>query len=291
MRHKYTPYLLVAPLLIFLTLTFVYALAYGVIQSLHAGSGALGGSITLQHYRTVLSDREFLVSLGATISVAVIATLISNVLGGLLALIMLRAGTHGKFLQRVLQLPIILPHLIVVIMVIQLFSQTGFIARLVWWLGLIDNPNQFPLLVYDRLAIGILLVYLYKQVPFVAMLAYDTLRGISGKYAEVATNLGASSWQTSTQVYLPLLKPTIIGTSLITFAFAFGAFEVPFLLGTPVWRTLPVESYLLYTNIDPLARTHAMVINVLISAISLTIAGLYFGVESFIKRQQKGGGV
>lgn len=291
MRNKYTPYLLVAPLLVFLTLTFAYALAYGVVQSMQAGSGAYRGGFTLQHYRSVLGDGEFLISLGATISVAVIATLISNVLGALLAFAMLRAGAHGKLLQRVLQLPVILPHLIVVIMVIHIFSQTGVLARLAWWVGFIDNPNQFPLLVYDRLAIGIMLVYLYKQVPFVALLAYDTLRGISGKYAEVAANLGASPWQTSTQVYLPLLKPTIIGTSLITFAFAFGAFEVPFLLGTPVWRTLPVESYLLYTNIDPLARTHAMVINVLISAISLTIAGLYFGVESFLNRRQKGGEV
>jgi len=276
-RNKYTPYLLVAPLLVFLTLTFAYALAYGVVQSMQAGSGAYRGGFTLQHYRSVLGDGEFLISLG--------------VLGALLAFAMLRAGAHGKLLQRVLQLPVILPHLIVVIMVIHIFSQTGVLARLAWWVGFIDNPNQFPLLVYDRLAIGIMLVYLYKQVPFVALLAYDTLRGISGKYAEVAANLGASPWQTSTQVYLPLLKPTIIGTSLITFAFAFGAFEVPFLLGTPVWRTLPVESYLLYTNIEPLARTHAMVINVLISAISLTIAGLYFGVESFLNRRQKGGEV
>ena len=291
MRHKYTPYILVAPLVLFLALTFVYALFYGVVQSLVSAQGAFLGRFTWQHYSVVLRDGDFWISLGATISVAVIATLISNVLGTLLAFAMLRAGAQGRSLQRALQLPVILPHLIVVIMVIHIFSQSGVLARLFWWGGLIDNPNQFPLLVYDRFAIGIMLVYLYKQVPFVAMLAYDTLRGISHKYADVAANLGASSWQTITQIYLPILRPTIIGTSLITFAYAFGAFEVPLLLGTPVWRTLPVESYLLYTNIDPLARTQAMVINVLISAISLALAGLYFGVERFIKRFQQGGGL
>ncbi len=66
-----------------------------------------------------------------------------------------------------------------------------------------------------------------------------------------------------------------MATALITFAFAFGAFEVPFLLGTPLWRTLPVEAYLLHINIDPDAQARSMAINVIISAISLGLALVY----------------
>jgi putative spermidine/putrescine transport system permease protein len=288
---RYKPYLLVAPLLVFLAATFVYSLGYGVLQSLSVEAGTNGGGLTLRYYYVVLTDHDFSVSLLATLSVALVATLISNIAGAALSFAMLRAKLEGKWLQRVLLLPVVMPHLIVAVIVFHIFAQTGILARLAWWMGFIDNPNAFPLLVFDPWAIGIVLVYLYKQIPFVAMITYNTLSGISHRFSETAANLGANTWQISTQVYLPLLKPTLITTTLITFAFAFGSFEIPFLLGTPAWRMLPVESYVLYTNIDPDARTKAMVINVLISAISLALAVLYNRALHLDSHHRNGGGV
>ncbi|MBT9176933.1 MAG: Putrescine transport system permease protein PotH [Firmicutes bacterium] len=263
MKAASKPYLLAAPLVLFLTLTFGLGLGYEI------------SGLTLRHFLAVLGNRDFVVSLVATLSVAAVATLVSNVGGAALAFAMLKARAGGESVRHILQLPVIMPHLVVTVIVFHIFAQTGVLARLAWWLGFIDDPNQFPLLVFDHFAIGIMLVYLYKQIPFVAMVCFDSLRGISHRFGDVGENLGATPWQVTTRIYLPLLKPTLMATALITFAFAFGAFEVPFLLGTPLWRTLPVEAYLLHINIDPDAQARSMAINVIISAISLGLALVY----------------
>jgi len=271
------PYLLAAPLAIFLALTFGVSLSIGV------------SGLTPEHFYAVFANRDFTVSLVATLSVAAIATLISNVGGAVLAFFMLKVATGRAWVRHSLQLPIIMPHLVVTIIVFHFFAQTGIIARLAWWAGLIEHPNQFPLLVFDRLAIGIILVYLYKQIPFVAMVCFDSLKSISHRFGEAGENLGATPWQVAMWIYLPLLRPTLLATILITFAFAFGAFEVPFLLGTPAWRTLPVEAYVLYTNIDPGARERAMTINVTIAAISLGLALIYSKTERLIAHYRADG--
>lgn len=278
MKVPSKPYLLAAPLVLFLTLTFGLSLGFGFV------------GLTPQHFGAVFANRDFALSLVATLSVAVVATLVSNVGGAALAFAMMKARAGREWVRHTLQLPVIMPHIVVVVIVFHIFSQTGVLARLAWWGGFIDDPNQFPLLVFDHLAIGIMLVYLYKQIPFVAMICLDSLRGISHRFGEVGENLGASPWQVATRVYLPLLKPTLMATTLITFAFAFGAFEVPFLLGTPAWRTLPVEAYLLYINIDPEARARAMAINVVISLISLGLAVVYSHALRLISHYRSEGG-
>lgn len=278
MNGRKQPYLYIAPLVIFMLLTLGLSLG-------HAISG-----LTWEHLRAVLANRDFTHSLTATLGVAAVATLFSNVIGAALAFALLNVQAGKEAVRRTLQLPVIMPHLVVTVIVFHLFAQTGVLARLAWWAGLIDNPNQFPLLVFDHFAIGIMLVYLYKQIPFVALLCTDALRGISHRFGEVAANLGANAWQVAAWIYLPLLWPTLMATTLITFAFAFGAFEVPFLLGTPAWRTLPVEAYLLHINIDPTAQARAMVINVLITGISLILALVYSRAERLLAHYRLGSG-
>lgn len=282
---------LIAPLVVFLGLTFFYGLGFSVVDSLSGVGLGPHRLWTLAHYRVVLADSNFIESLFLTLSVAGVATLLSHAAGTALAFAMLGAPREGKWLRRLLLLPVIMPHLVVAVIVFHIFAQTGVLARLAWWAGFIGAPQQFPLLVFDPYAVGIMLVYLYKQIPFVAMVAYDTLGGISDRFAHVAANLGASSWQIATSIYLPLLRPTLVSTSLITFAFAFGAFEVPLLLGTPAWRTLPVESYILYTNIDPNTQVRAMVINVLITLMALSLSALYSDMERLMTTYRNGGGM
>jgi len=180
--------------------------------------------------------------------------------------------------------PIILPHLVVVVLVFHIFSQTGIISRFLFALGLVDDPNKFPLLVYDRFSAGVMLVYLYKQIPFVSLTVFTVLKNLDHKYVQIAENLGAGKWQILKKVTLPLLAPSIITAFLITFAFDFGSFEVPFILGSPARLTLPVLAYFDYASASLEARPSAMVTNVIISAISLALIWLYMALLSFFSK-------
>ncbi len=78
------------------------------------------------------------------------------------------------------------------------------------------------------------------------------------EYEEVAQTLGAGPWQRFRHVLLPLVMPGIISTSIIVFAFLFGSFEIPLLLGVRYPNTLPVTAYRAYIDPDLSRRPEAM---------------------------------
>ena len=70
-------------------------------------------------------------------------------------------------------------------------------------------------------------------------------------------------------VLVPLSLPSILSTFSILFAFNFGAFEVPFLVGPSYPRALPVLGYISYLSSDLKSRPETMAINILITVICL----------------------
>ncbi len=73
----------------------------------------------------------------------------------------------------------------------------------------------------------------------------------------------------------PVIAPGIVASSLIVFAFTFGAFEVPYLLGEDYPTMLPVMAYEEYRSIELSDRPVAMAINVLIALITAAFAAAY----------------
>ncbi len=112
-------------------------------------------------------------------------------------------------------------------------------------------------------------------MPFIALVVLAALRGVAGELEEVARTLGANAWQRFWYVVFPVISPGIIAASLIVFAFTFGAFEVPYLLGKSYPTILPVMAYNEYRDLDLASRPAAMAINVLIALITAVIAAAY----------------
>ncbi len=133
-------------------------------------------------------------------------------------------------------------------------SQSGLGARLAAALGLIGEPADFPALLYDRYSIGVILTYVWKETPFVALVVLAGLRGVAADLEDVARTLGANAWQRFWYVVFPVIAPGVVAASLVVFAFTFGAFEVPYLLGGDYPTILPVTAYKEYTSIDKALR-------------------------------------
>ncbi len=142
-------------------------------------------------------------------------------------------------------------------------------------LGLIGEPKEFPALLYDRYSAGIIITYVWKEVPFIALVVLASLRGVAADLEDVARTLGAGAWQRFWYVVFPVISPGIVAASLIVFAFTFGAFEVPYLLGKTYPTTLPVTAYNEYRDIDLDSRPTAMAINVLITLLTALFAAAY----------------
>ena len=60
------------------------------------------------------------------------------------------------------------------------------------------------------------------------------------------------------------------------FAFSFGSYEVPFLLGPTLPKAIPVLAYLEFQNPDILNRSYAMAINGIMVLICTVLAIVYF---------------
>lgn len=246
-------------------------------------------SLTFDYYRAVLSDPQFRQSLMYTLYLSLTTAGLSLAIGLGLALLLLKLSEQKKWPLGLFKLPIALPHIIVVMMVLQIFSQTGLLARLGLALGLVED-GAFPLWVHDKSGIGIILVFLYKQIPYVAVTLLAILERVNLGYVRVAKNLGASFWQRFWQIILPLIQPTLFSLFVILFAFVFGSFEVPYLLGSPKLETLGVSAYTLFGQADLTSRPQAMALNLVMSVSCTSVVLASLAISRRLPGGYQGGG-
>ena len=71
---------------------------------------------------------------------------------------------------------------------------------------------------------GLTLTYMYFQFPLMVLVITPALDGLKGEWREAAENLGATPFQYWTRVALPILTPSILGTMILLFGNAFGAY-------------------------------------------------------------------
>jgi len=93
---------------------------------------------------------------------------------------------------------------------------------------------------------GLALTYLYFQIPLMVLILTPALDGLKREWREASAILGASTWQYWRYVALPVLWPSILGTTLLLFANAFGAIATAYGL---TGSSLNIVTILLYAQI------------------------------------------
>lgn len=277
--------LLVLPFIILNSVVIIAALFKGVQVSL--GYYPLIGlkRLTLINYQYVLTNSFFKESLVYSCYLALTATLLSLFLGGLLAFLLLKV--KSSVLHTIISLPISLPHIIVALMAMQLISQSGIISRLFYQLGIIQEIGEFPLLIHDVPGCGILLVFLYKEIPYVAVTVLAILLQLKMGYIEVAKSLGASSIRVFFTILLPMLQKTLITLFIILFCFTFASFEVPYLLGSPGHPTIALTIYDLLSQSDLITRPQAFALDIVMSIVCLIVTFIALTCSRFLPGGRK----
>ena len=268
------------PAALILLALFGGAVAEAIRSSLEGGGAAFG---------RILRSDELWPSLLLTWRVALTSTAVACVLGLGLALSLRRAATArgGGLARLLLQVPLPVPHLVIAIALLMLLSQAGLLNRLLVACGLgAPGAQVLPDLVNDRLGIGVVLAYVWKETPFVAVLVLSALRAETLRLEEAARNLGAPAWMVLRDVTLPAVLPALRTAGVLVFAYAFGAFEVPRLLGQTRPSMLGVWSFRLYTDTDLARRPDAMVVALLIFASVASAALFALGSAGWRRRPQ-----
>jgi putative spermidine/putrescine transport system permease protein len=260
--------ILLAPALAVVLVLFGGGLALGVVQAMGYLPGAGLGRLGFQHFAQVLTDPDFATSFALTAYVAGVSTVLAAGISMIAALAL--ASLRSRWIHFIFQIPLTVPHLVVAVATLFLLAPAGLLSRAAVALGLIAGPVDFPLLINDNWGIGIILVYVWKEIPFITLMILAVLRNSGRDLLDVGRTLKAGPWQCFRHITLPIIFPALAAASLIVFAFTFGAFEVPYLLGRTYPMTLPVWAYKHYSDIDLLARPEGIAAGIVIALVVAT---------------------
>jgi spermidine/putrescine transport system permease protein len=177
---------------------------------------------TLEWYRRLLERPDILAALRVSLTVGAVSTLVSTVLGTMIALALARHRFRGHtLLEGLLYLPIVTPEIVVGISLLLLF------ATLHLALGI-------PTIVVAHVAFS---------VSFVTVVVRARLEGMDRALEEAALTLGADEVATFRRVTLPLLWPGILAGALLAFTMSIDDFVITFFVSGPGSTTLPVLIY------------------------------------------------
>ena len=289
MRDKriFSPWIALAPALTLIVVLLGASLIYGIAQSLGLMTVIGQDTFSFAAYQNLLTGqgmagREFWGSLAFSLWVSAASTIISAILALLLAVWLSELKRPSGTDNLALNWNLAFPHLVWAVALILFFSQSGWLARLATILGVIQSPAEFPVLVRDSYGIGIIMHYVSKEIPFLALIILAVLRRQPPEYYHIAENLGASRWQRLRYVTLPMVAPAMLSGTLLVFAFVFSSYEVPALLGVNYPRMLPVLALRFFNDPDLRSRADGMAISLIVTFIVLFVA-----IASLRKSEQK----
>lgn len=260
---------LVLPTFVVLTTLFVGGFVFGILQSLGYFSVIADGDdkISLDAYFAAFQNETVRAGIILTFRVAILSTVLSTFFALAISLMISRTKRFQSTLIAITQFNIPIPHVVAATGILLTFSQSGIVSRLTNHVGITDGSSDFPIITNDPFGYGIIMSYLWKEVPFLCVLILSALRGPVTNLDETAKTLGANYAFRLRKVILPYIFPSILSGTIIVFAFSFGSYEVPYLLGEPYPSTVSVVAYQLYTNRDLANRPTAMALATITSVV------------------------
>lgn len=273
-RNKAVPWLLLAPFVLVTAIVLVSIINI-LMQSLGYVPAFGLREISLKYYAEILAKPEVRESLMVSIRISVLSSIGAAAIGTLLCAAIVRSRSNKGLPLYMVRLPILIPHTVVAVFTVALLSQTGLLARLCYAMGLIGDYTEFPMLLYGPGYAGVILAYLWKEIPFIAYFTLALMSSISDTLGEAAENLGASPLRSFCDVTLPMSMPAILRSFVIVLVFSFGGYELPLLLGSTLPKAFPVYTYIEYTKPDLLNRPYAMAMNGITLILSAVIVVIY----------------
>ena len=184
-------------------------------------------SFSLQLYIDFFKDSYFMAVLGRTLSISLIVTIFSAVLGLPAAYVISGVSKKWRGILIALTLfPLLTNSVIRSFAWITILGKNGVINNLLMMFGVINEPMS---LLYTDFSIIIGSVYLF--LPTMIMTLVGVLENIDDDLLEAAATLGLSPLKGFFKIILPLSLPGMIVGSILVFTGTLTAYTTPQLLG------------------------------------------------------------
>lgn len=214
---------------VFLYAPIIVLIAFSFNDSSRGGNVIWRG-FTTDYYARAFANEELMLAFGNSLTIALVSTFFSVVLGTLAAVFLWRFRFPLKpAFEGMLSLPIVIPEICMGVSLAMFFSSVG-------WLDVGGRP--WPLNLGN-----IIIAHITFSFPFAALVIRTRLSSFNPETAEVARDLGASEWRAFLDVLLPHLRPGLVAAALLAFTLSLDDFVVTFFTSGPSTVTFPVKIY------------------------------------------------
>ena len=214
--------LLVAPALALVTALFLYPLGYSIASAFTHPDGSIG----LANFAKALD----LYSGDMLYTVFIVVT--STALTGLVAIAIAGYLTMGETpwlvtgLASLYRWPLFIPFIVAAQCMRTFLAKNGLANNTLVASGLIDVTDTVSLLDWR----GVIITFVWKQAPFVALLLAGAMASIDRATIEAARNLGARRLRCLVEIVLPQVAPTLMVGLILSFVTMLSVLSVPLMV-------------------------------------------------------------
>jgi molybdate transport system permease protein len=130
---------------------------------------------------------------------------------------------------------------------------------------------------------GAVLAETFVAMPFLIITVEAALRSMDGRYEEAAANLGAGRWTTFRRVTLPIISPSLVAGTALTWARALGEFGATITFAGDIQgrtQTLPLAVYLALQDDEHVAIALSLALLAVSVVVLVSLRGRWLGAVS-----------
>ncbi len=230
---------------------FYMPIVYTVVFSFNSKKSLTHWSgFSLTWYEKMFSSRDMMSALWTTISIAVLATIISTVVGTITAIGLSKSNKVLKnIVERINDFPIMNPEIVTAISLLMLFSALGV----------------------QKGYITMLLAHVMFCIPYVMLSVNPKLRSLDPNLADAALDLGATPWQALIKVIIPQIMPGIVSGALVAFTMSFDDFIISYFVTGNGVSNISILVYTMSKRINPSINALSTIIILVITVVLVLI--------------------
>ncbi|OEF96512.1 sulfate ABC transporter permease subunit CysT [Desulfuribacillus alkaliarsenatis] len=219
-------------------------------------------TLSWEQFWVVISDTRVLAAFKISFGTAFFAALFNVFFGLLVAWVLVRYQFPFKrIVDGIIDLPFALPTAVAGIALTAIYSQNGWIGKLLTPLGI--DVAFTPL--------GITLALVFIGLPFVVRTVQPVLQELEKDIEEAAMSLGAYRWKVFHRVILPELSPALLTGFALAFSRGLGEYgSVVFISGNMPMKT-EIVPLLIMTKLEQFDYAGAIVIATVMLVISFVL--------------------
>lgn len=289
-KFNFAPYILILPACLLMGLIMIYPLGkvfYLSFQHYNPTKPFTNGFAGLDNFITIFTKKEFYNALGVSAKFVACEVVLQLIFGMIVALILNQKFKGRGFFRALTFIPWALSGVLTAVLWSIMFNQHfGVLNDLLAKLGIIKEPIAW--LANTKFVLGsVIVAELWRGIPFFAISLLAAMQGLPDDIYEAARVDGSTKFQTFRFITLPMLKNTIVLTTLLRTIWEFNSVDLIYSLtgGGPVGKTTTLSMLIANQAIKTSNYGYGSALSVVSFAILAVIAVSYMKLSGFGKEE------